>query len=122
VSALFAVTAAAALVRAGSGCSSEPAATGAEAGVDAPGDAPVADVRVDRTPPELDAREIALPCSRYFHPVFAETAAAMNVAIRSWYSGPPWPSHAVSSVPLATGGARKYTRASPAATCSLATV
>jgi len=51
LSALFAVSAAAAIVRGGSGCSSEPAATGTEAGVDAP----VADVRVDRTPPELDA-------------------------------------------------------------------
>lgn len=51
LSLLLALTAAAALVRGGSACSSEPAATGAEAGVDAP----VADVRVDRTPPELDA-------------------------------------------------------------------
>jgi len=48
---LFALTAAAALVRGGSACSSEAVATASDGG----GDAPVADVRVDHAPPEQDA-------------------------------------------------------------------
>jgi len=51
ISVLLAVSAAAALVRGGSGCSSEPDATATDGGLDAP----VADVRVDRTQPEVDA-------------------------------------------------------------------
>lgn len=50
-SSLFAVSIAAAAVRGGSGCSSDAAGPGADAGVDASG----ADVRVDRAMPDLDA-------------------------------------------------------------------
>lgn len=48
---LLAITGAAALMRCGAGCSTEPAAAAPDASLDAP----LADVRVDRTPPELDA-------------------------------------------------------------------
>lgn len=42
-----------------------------------------------------------------YHPTFAAICSAMNDAIRSWYSGPPCPSHPVSSLSTDGGGATK---------------